>query len=147
VVILVNKWDLVEKTTNTHKEFEDNIREKIAPFSDVPVVFTSIPNKQRIHKVLDLCLQVYRNRERNIPTSQLNELLLPIIHDNPPPITKGKQIKIKYITQLKTKHPAFVFFCNLPQYVKEPYKRFLENKIRANFEFTGVPIQIYFRSK
>jgi GTP-binding protein len=147
VVILVNKWDLITKTTNTTKQFEDNIREKTAPFTDVPVVFTSVPNKQRIHKALDLCMQVYHNRERNIPTPELNDFLLPLIHDNPPPASKGKQIKIKYVTQLKTRHPAFVFFCNLPQYVKEPYKRFLENRIRSRFEFTGVPIQIYIRNK
>ncbi len=147
VVILVNKWDLIDKDTHTHRQFERSILEKTAPFTDVPVVFTSIPGKQRIHKALDLCHQVYRNKERKIPTSQLNELLLPVIRDNPPPVTKGKQIKIKYITQLKTKHPAFVFFCNLPQYVKDPYKRFLENKIRDHFEFTGVPVQIFVRNK
>jgi GTP-binding protein len=147
VVIVVNKWDLIEKDTHSTKLFEQQIREAIAPFIDVPIVFTSVPNKQRIFKTLELCHQVFKNRERKISTSQLNEKLLPIIQNNPPPSTKGKYVKIKYITQLKTKYPSFVFFCNLPQYIREPYKRFLENKIREHFTFTGVPIQIYCRKK
>jgi len=146
-VIVVNKWDLVEKVSKTHLEFEQLIREKIAPFSDVPIVFTSIPTKQRIFKALELGNKVYKNRMKNIPTAKLNEVLLPIIAHTPPPAVKGKYIKVKYITQLKTSFPAFVFFCNLPQYIREPYKRFVENQLRKEFDFQGVPIQIYFRSK
>ena len=147
VVIVVNKWDLVEKETKTHIEFENLIREKIAPFKDVPILFTSVPKKQRIFKALETGAQVYKNLSLNIPTAKLNDLLLPIIEQKPPPAVKGKYVKIKYITQLKTAFPAFVFFCNLPQYIREPYKRFIENKIREQFDFTGVPIQIYFRKK
>jgi GTP-binding protein len=147
VVIVVNKWDLVEKETKTHLEFENLIREKIAPFKDVPIVFTSVPKKQRIFKALETGTQVYKNKSIKIPTAKLNDLLLPVIEKKPPPAVKGKYVKIKYITQLKTNFPAFVFFCNLPQYVRDPYKRFLENKIREEFDFSGVPIQIYFRKK
>lgn len=147
VVIIVNKWDLIEKETKTHIEFERNIREKIAPFTDVPIIFTSVPTKQRIHKALETGTQVYKNLKKQIPTAQLNNLLLPIIEEKPPPATKGKYVKIKYITQLKTSFPAFAFFCNLPQYVKDPYKRFLENQIRENYDFSGVPIQIFIRKK
>ena len=147
VVIVVNKWDLVEKETQTHLHFENFIREKIAPFTDVPIVFTSVPKKQRIFKALELGAEVYKNQKLNITTSRLNELMLPIIESKPPPTLKGKIVKIKYVTQLKTNFPAFVFFCNLPQYVKEPYKRFIENQLRKQFNFTGVPIQIYFRKK
>ena len=147
VVLVVNKWDLIEKESKTHLEFEELIRKKTAPFSDIPIVFTSIPTKQRIFKALELGNMVYKNRQKNIPTAKLNEVLLPIIAATPPPAIKGKYIKIKYITQLKTTFPAFVFFCNLPQYVKEPYKRFIENQLRKHFDFQGVPIQIYFRAK
>jgi GTPase len=147
IVIVVNKWDLLEKETNTHKDYESLIREKISPFTDVPIVFTSVITKQRIHKTIELAHQVYENRKRRITTSKLNELLLPVIQNNPPPATKGKYVKVKYITQLKTHFPAFVFFCNLPQYVKDPYKRYIENQIRANFDFSGVPMEIYFREK
>ncbi len=147
VVIVVNKWDLVEKETRTHLEFENLIREKIAPFKDVPILFTSVPKKQRIFKALETGMQVYKNISLKIPTAKLNEMLLPIIERKPPPAVKGKYVKIKYITQLKTAFPAFAFFCNLPQYVRDPYKRFLENKIREEFNFSGVPIQIYFRKK
>lgn len=147
VVILVNKWDLVEKETNTYRHFEEAIRQKISPFSDVPILFISATQKLRIYKALEIAMNVYRDRTRKISTSRLNELLLPVIRENPPPIQKDKQIKIKYITQLKTHYPSFVFFCNLPQYIKEPYKRFVENQLRKLFGFTGVPIQIYFRSK
>ncbi len=147
VVIIVNKWDLVEKQTNTHKDFEEMIRNKIAPFNDVPIIFTSVPKKQRIHKALDAATKVYKNKARTVSTSKLNELMLPIIQKTPPPATKGKHIKIKYITQLKTPFPAFVFFCNLPQYIKDPYKRFIENQLRKNFDYTGVPVQIFFRKK
>ena len=147
VVILVNKWDLVEKETKTHLEFEELIRQKIAPFRDVPIIFTSVPKKQRIFKALEVGTQVYNNMSVNIPTARLNDLLLPIIEKTPPPAVKGKYVRIKYVTQLKTAFPAFAFFCNLPQYIRDPYRRFLENKIREHFDFTGVPIQIYFRKK
>jgi len=146
-VILVNKWDLVEKDTKTSEEFKKLIQKKIAPFTDVPVVFTSVPEKQRIYKALEMALQVYQNRKRRIPTSQLNDFILPIIEATPPPAIKGKYIKIKYATQLPIAFPAFAFFCNLPQYIREPYKRFLENKIRENFDFSGVPMEIFFRQK
>lgn len=147
VVVLVNKWDLVEKETNTYRHIEAEIRQRLSPFSDVPILFVSATQKLRIYKALETAMNVYRNRTRKIPTSRLNELLLPVIRENPPPMYKGKQIKIKYITQLKTHYPSFVFFCNLPQYVKEPYKRFVENQLRKLSDFTGVPIQVYFRSK
>lgn len=147
VVFVVNKWDLVEKDEKTMKSFEKTILARIAPFVDVPIVFTSVPGKQRILKAMEMAKQVYDNRSRKISTAKLNDILLPIIQETPPPMYKGKAIRIKYITQLKIAYPAFVFFCNLPQYLKEPYKRFLENKIRENFEFTGVPIEIYFRKK
>lgn len=147
VVIIVNKWDLIDKETNTHLDFENQVREKIAPFNDVPIIFTSVPKKQRVFKALELAFEVYKNKSLRISTSKLNEVLLPIIQNRPPPAIKGKYVKIKYITQLKTPFPAFVFFCNLPQYVKEPYKRFVENQLRKNFNFNGAPMQIYFRKK
>lgn len=146
-IIVVNKWDLIEKETNTHKEFEERIREKIAPFRDVPIIFTSVPSKQRIFKVLETANQVYKNRSRRITTSQLNEILLPLLSENPPPAHKGKYISIKYITQLPTPYPSFVLFCNLPQYVKDPYKRYVENKMRELYDFSGSPIVLYFRQK
>ncbi len=147
IVVVVNKWDLVEKETNTHKDFEDRIREKIAPFKDVPIIFTSVPNKQRIFKVLETANQVYKNRNRKITTSELNNKLLPLILDSPPPAYKGKYIKVKYITQLPLAYPSFVFFCNLPQYIREEYKRFMENKMREMYDFSGVPMTLYFRQK
>lgn len=148
VVILVNKWDLVtDKDHNSVKQFEQHIRERIAPFSDVPVIFTSVVNKQRIHKAMETAVAVYHNRKRRISTSKLNDVLLPIIAKNPPPATKGKYIKIKYVTQLPVHYPSFAFFCNLPQYVKEPYMRFLENQIRSNWDFSGVPMKLYCRKK
>ena len=147
IVILVNKWDLVDKETNTAKAFEEAIRKKIAPFTDVPIIFTSVQNKQRIHKALEEVVKVYENRTRKIPTSRLNETMLEIVNKNPPPALKGKWIKIKFVTQLPTHAPSFAFFCNLPQYVKDPYKRFLENKLRDKFNFSGVPIQIFMRKK
>ena len=147
VVILVNKWDLIEKNTKTTGVFEDTIRDKIAPFSDVPIVFTSVVEKQRIYKSLEAASKVYENKLKKIPTSKLNDVMLPIIENFPPPAVKGKYVKIKYVTQINASSPMFAFFCNLPQYIKEPYKRFIENKLRENFDFTGVPIQIYFRQK
>lgn len=147
IVVVVNKWDLVEKDNHTMKKFEEDILEKFAPIVDVPIVFTSALTKQRILKILESAMMVFENRNRHVPTSKLNELLLGAIEAYPPPAHKGKYVKIKYITQLPTKIPSFAFFCNLPQYVKDPYKRYLENKIRANFNFTGIPIQLYFRLK
>ena len=147
IVILVNKWDLMEKETNTMKQFENQIREKIALFSDVPILFISALTKQRILKAVETAVEVYENRKKRIKTSKLNEIMLPIIENTPPPALKGKYIKIKYCTQLPTVTPQFAFFCNLPQYVKEPYKRFIENQLRKNFDFTGVPIEVYFRQK
>ncbi|HSN50038.1 MAG TPA: ribosome biogenesis GTPase Der [Bacteroidales bacterium] len=147
VVILVNKWDLIEKETNTHKLFEESIREQIVPFQDVPIIFTSVVEKQRIYKAVESAVEVYKNRSKKISTSQLNDFFLPLIQETPPPAWKGKYIKIKYVTQLPMRYPAFVFFCNLPQYVRDPYKRFLENKLREKFNFTGVPFEIYFRQK
>jgi GTPase len=147
VVILVNKWDEVEKDTNTSKEFTEMILNRIAPFTDVPIVFTSVTQKQRLLKAVEEAIKVYENRKRIIQTRKLNDYLLPLIENHPPPAIKGKYLKVKYITQLKSHHPQFIFFCNLPQYFKEPYKRFLENKIREKYDFTGVPIQIFFRAK
>lgn len=149
LVVAVNKWDLIEnKETNDAKKFEEEIRSRFAPFTDFPVIFTSAVTKQRILKVVDAAAQVFVNRKRKVPTAKLNEYLLPLIENYPPPALKGKYIKIKYITQLPDTYvPTFIFFANLPQYVKDPYKRFLENKIRAKWEFTGTPIQLFIRSK
>jgi GTPase len=147
MIVLVNKWDLIEKENNTTLRFEKDIREKTAPFTDYPILFISAVNKQRIHKVLELIEQVNQNRNRKISTSELNEVMLQVVKNNPPPALKGKYVKIKYVTQLPIYTPAFAFFCNLPQYVKDPYKRYLENRMREKFEFTGVPIRIFFRKK
>jgi len=147
IVVVVNKWDLVEKDNHTMKSFERDILEKFAPIVDIPIVFTSALTKQRILKILEEAMMVFENRNRHIATSKLNELLLEFIEAYPPPAHKGKYIKIKYITQLPTKIPSFAFFCNLPQYIRDPYKRYLENKIRSNFNFKGIPIQLYFRQK
>ena len=147
VVILVNKWDLIEKRTDASKKFEAQIREAIAPFSDVPIVFISSITKQRIFKAIETAVKVYKNRSSRIATRTLNNIMLPIIEKTSPPSYKGKYVKIKFCTQLPRPYPQFVFFCNLPQYVKEPYRRFLENKIREQFDFEGVPIQIFFRKK
>lgn len=147
MIVLVNKWDLIEKVNNITTQFEKDIREKTAPFTDYPILFISAINKQRIHKVLELVEQVNQNRNRKISTSELNEVMLQIIKDNPPPALKGKYVKIKYVTQLPIYTPAFAFFCNLPQYVKDSYKRYLENRMREKFNFTGVPIRIFFRKK
>ncbi len=147
IVILVNKWDLVEKETQSTKLFEQEIKDKTAPFKDVPIVFISALNKQRIFKAIETAVTIYKNRSNRIPTRKLNDTLLPIIENQPPPSSKGKFVKIKFCTQLPTPHPQFAFFCNLPQYVKEPYKRFLENKLRESFDFEGIPIQLFFRKK
>ncbi len=147
MIVLVNKWDLIEKDNSTTLRFENDIKEKTAPFTDYPILFISAINKQRIHKVLELVEQVNQNRNRKISTSELNEVMLQVIKDNPPPALKGKYVKIKYVTQLPIYTPAFAFFCNLPQYVKDPYKRYLENRMRERFDFTGVPIRIFFRKK
>ena len=147
VVIVVNKWDLVEKDGKTLIEYEKSLREKIAPFKDVDIIFASALTKQRLLKVLEAALQVYANRTQKIKTSELNRIMLEAIEYYPPPSLKGKYVKIKYITQLPTHAPSFAFYCNLPQYVKDPYKRYLENQIRENWKFTGVPIQIFMRKK
>ncbi|MDD6152274.1 MAG: ribosome biogenesis GTPase Der [Bacteroidales bacterium] len=146
-VLVVNKWDLFVKDSNTLRDYTEALRSRIAPSDDVPIVFSSVLKMQRIQDVLNAAAQVWENYSVKIPTARLNEVLLPLIEETPPPAWKGKYVKIKYVTQLPTRFPAFAFFCNLPQYVKEPYKRFLENKIRENFPLTGCPVQIYIRQK
>lgn len=147
VVVLVNKWDLVEKDYKSVKEYEKIIRKEMEPFTDVPIVFMSALTKQRIYKAIETAVEVYNNRSKKIKTRELNDVMLPIIEGNPPPAYKGKYVKIKFITQLPTPQPQFAFFCNLPQYVKDPYKRFLENKLREHFDFHGVPVTVYMRKK
>jgi GTPase len=147
VLVVVNKWDKINKETNTARDYEGGIKEKIAPFRDVPVVFISALNKTRVHKVLEISMDVYKNLKKVIPTSELNNYMLEAIQKTSPPSVKGKHVKIKYVTQLRTRSPAFAFFCNLPQYVKDPYMRYLENKIREKWNFTGVPIKIFMRKK
>jgi len=147
VVILVNKWDLVNKETNTARDIEKKIKDKIAPFSDVPIVFVSVLEKQRIFKAIDIGMEVWENRKRKIKTSKLNDVMQEVIERNPPPAHRGKFIKIKYVTQLPVYYPSFAFFCNNPKYVKTSYKNFLENQLRKHFNFTGVPISVYFREK
>jgi GTP-binding protein len=147
VVILVNKWDLVEKDHNSMKKFTETIKERIAPFTDVPVIFTSVLTKQRVLKAFEKAMEVYENRKQRIKTSELNEYMLEAIEQFSPPTNKGKFIRIKYVTQLPTATPVFAFYANLPQYVKAPYKRYLENKIREFFNFEGVPISIVIRKK
>jgi GTP-binding protein len=147
IVILVNKWDLLDKSTETAKKAGEQIKKKIAPFTDVPIVFVSALERQRLLKGLEAAIQVHKNRTQKIATSVLNEVMLPLIDHIPPPAIKGKYIQIKYCTQLPTDTPTFVFFANLPQYIKEPYKRYIENQLREHFDFSGVPIQIYFRKK
>ena len=146
-VVVVNKWDLFVKDSNTMREYSEALKARLAPFNDIPIIFTSVINMQRIQDVLKAATEVCANYSARIPTAVLNETLLPIIEETPPPAWKGKYVRIKYITQLPTAFPAFVFFCNLPQYIKDPYKRFLENQLRKNFNFTGCPIQIYCRKK
>ncbi len=147
VVVLVNKWDLVEKETLTMKQLEQQIKERLEPFTDVPILFISALTKQRIHKALEEVIKVYENRRNRVPTSRLNEVMLKAIEDNHPPSVKGKYMRIKYVTQLPTHAPAFAFYCNLPQYIREPYKRYLENQLRKHFNFKGVPIRIFMRKK
>ena len=147
IVILVNKWDLIEKETNTARDYEQTIRDKIAPFNDVPIIFVSALEKQRIFKAVESALEVYENRQQKIKTSTLNEVMLKAIEKYPPPSHRGYFVKIKYITQLPTYYPAFAFFCNNPKYIKEGYKNYLENQLRSHFNFTGVPIGIFFRKK
>jgi len=147
VVVLVNKWDLVEKDQNTMVKFEELLREQLAPFNDVPIIFTSALNKQRIHRALETAMRVYENRTRKIPTHELNEVMLEVIAQTPPPAVKGKYVRIKFVQQLPTHAPSFAFFCNLPQYLPDSYKRFLENRLRERFDFEGVPIKIFFRKK
>jgi GTP-binding protein len=147
VVVLVNKWDLVEKDHRTMVEYEENLRNQLAPYNDVPIIFTSTITKQRIHKALETAMEVFTNRTKKIPTSKLNDVMLEIIQQTPPPANKGKYIKIKFVQQLPTHAPAFAFFCNLPQYLTEAYRRFLENRMREVFDFKGVPIKIFFRKK
>lgn len=146
-VLAVNKWDLFMKDSNTMHEYSESLKARLAPFSDVPVIFTSVLKMQRIQDTLNAAAQVYANYSQKIPTARLNETMLPIIEETPPPMLKGKYVKIKYITQLPTAFPSFAFFCNLPQYVKDPYKRFLENQLREHFNFTGCPLQIFCRQK
>ena len=146
-VLVVNKWDLFEKESNTLRDYERALRQRLSPFDDLPIIFTSVTRKQRIMDVLEAVQAVYDNYSRKIPTARLNDTMLPIIEETPPPAWKGKYVKIKYMTQLPTRFPSFAFFCNLPQYVKDPYKRFLENQLRQNFDFCGCPIQIYIRQK
>ena len=147
VVVIINKWDLIEKETHTAKEYAQKVKSKLAPFNDVPIIFTSATAKQRIHKVLETSVEVFERRKQKITTSHLNEVMLEAIEEYHPPSIKGKFIKIKYCTQLPTQTPKFAFFANLPQYIKDPYKRYLENKLREKFDFAGVPIQIFFRKK
>lgn len=147
VVVVVNKWDLVEKDHKTTKVFEEDIRKQTAPFVDMPIVFMSVLTKQRLFKAIETAVTVYKSRSNKIPTRKLNDTMLPIIENTPPPANKGKFVKIKFCTQLPTEHPQFAFFCNLPQYVKDPYKRFLENQLRGLYDFNGVPIKLFFRKK
>jgi GTPase len=147
VVVLVNKWDLVEKQTNTARDYEKELKQRLAPFSDVPIIFTSVQEKQRLLKSIELALEVYDNRKQKIPTSQLNDVMQKAIESYKPPVVRGNTIKIKYVTQLPTHTPTFAFFCNFPDDVKQPYQNYLENKLRENFNFSGVPVRLFFRKK
>lgn len=147
IVILVNKWDLIEKDTKTAETFKKDILERLAPMEYVPILFTSMVTKQRVYQAIETAVQVYENRSKRVPTSALNDTMLKEIERYPPPAVKGKYIKIKYVTQLPTKTPTIAFFCNLPQYIKPPYQRYLENRLREHFDFTGVPITLVFRKK
>jgi GTPase len=147
VVVIVNKWDLVEKDQNTMLKFEEQLRNQLAPFNDVPIIFTSTLSKQRIHKALEKSMEVFENRVRKIPTKELNDVMLDIINATPPPAMKGKYIRIKFVQMLPTHAPTFAFYCNLPQYIPDSYKRFLENRLREKFNFEGVPLKLFFRKK
>ncbi len=147
IVIMVNKWDLIEKDTKTADNIKKEMLEKLSPATYIPIIFASVLTKQRIFQVIEKAVEVYNNKSTKIPTSKLNDALLPEITHYPPPALKGKMIQIKYITQVQAKTPTFAFFCNLPQYIQEPYKRFLENKMRAHFNFEGTPIRLFFRKK
>jgi GTPase len=147
IVVLVNKWDLVEKVTNTARDYEKNLKQRFQPFSDVPVLFISVIEKTRIHKAIETALEVYENRQRRVPTSKLNDVMLKAIESYHPPVVRGTPVRIKYITQLPTVVPSFAFFCNFPDDIKTPYKNYLENQLRAHFKFTGVPVRIFFRKK
>lgn len=147
IVMLVNKWDLVEKETNTARDYEKELKQRLAPFSDVPIVFISVTEKQRIFKSIEAALEVFENRQRKVPTSKLNEVMLKAIEQFHPPVVRGNAVKIKYVTQLPTHAPSFAFFCNYPDDIKIPYRNYLENKLRENFNFTGVPVRLFFRKK
>jgi GTP-binding protein len=147
IVLLVNKWDLAEKETNTARDYEKELKKRIAPFTDVPVLFISAKEKTRIFRVIEVALEVYSNKQQKLATSQLNEVMLRAIESYHPPVVRGNPIRIKYVTQLPTHVPSFAFFCNYPEEVKEPYKNYLENQLRQHFKFTGVPIRIFFRKK
>jgi GTPase len=147
IVLLVNKWDLIEKETNTAKDYEKQLKERLAPFSDVPILFISVLEKQRLLKSIELAIQVFENRQRKVATSKLNEIMLKAIENFHPPVVRGNAIKIKYVTQLPTHTPTFAFFCNYPDDIKAPYQNYLENKLRENFDFSGVPVRLFFRKK
>jgi GTP-binding protein len=147
ILIMVNKWDLIEKDSKTADKYKKEILEKLAPIDYVPIIFASATNKQRIFQVIEKAVAVFENKTKKIPTSQLNDKILPEINHYPPPAVKGKLIQIKYITQVKASFPSFAFFCNLPQYIQPAYQRYLENKMRAHFDFEGVPIRLIFRKK
>lgn len=147
IVLLVNKWDLMEKETNTARDYERELKQRLAPFTDIPVLFISVKEKTRIFRVVETTLEVYENRQRKIPTSQLNEVMLKAVESFHPPVVRGNPIRIKYVTQLPTHTPSFAFFCNLPDDIKQPYKNYLENQLRENFNFKGVPIRLFFRKK
>lgn len=147
IVVIVNKWDLIEKSTNTARDFEKELKKKFAPFSDVPIMFVSVKDKQRIFQSMEMALKVYENRQKKVSTSKLNDVMLKAVEAYHAPVVRGNQIKIKYVTQLPTKAPAFAFFCNYPNDIKGPYKNYLENKLRENFDFTGVPLKLFFRKK
>ena len=146
-MVLVNKWDLVEKETNTARDYEKELKQRIAPFTDVPILFISAKEKTRIFRVIETALEVYNNKQKKLPTSQLNEVMLKAIESYHPPVVRGNPIRIKYVTQLPTHVPSFAFFCNHPEEVKEPYKNYLENQLRQHFDFKGVPVRLFFRKK
>lgn len=147
IVVLVNKWDLIEKETNTARDYEKDLKERLAPFNDVPIIFISVTEKQRIFKSIEAALEVYENKFRKVPTSQLNDIMLKAVEQFHSPVVRGNSVKIKYVTQLPTHTPSFAFFCNYPDDIKAPYRNYLENKLREKFDFKGVPIRLFFRKK